>query len=510
MTSFPASAGSGRGSRQLRRDTGDEKMSPHQCSVKKIVSSLSCRQSSREELFVGCTLFVEPDRNMSKRPGSPLESSGPSKIYHFFESKSVHDAKATPNKNSSVVDAGSVEDKNADNQLPKTEDSEPGKLEQLLCFDSVSSEAEVDARFVRIAHELLSSNYRIRIQKSGPSSDGTQDYVDLQLLEIEFYLISPNVHEDPFCHGSPEQARAGCWSVILLTFGRFMTRYRYFHRAPRSHLGAPTERPSVGGGYRTGSRKGMDLTIGAIPTFDPSYKTDLASPSSFGTKARGGILIRSARVIKTDAIVSGPSLLADFILRSHGVEEVQDLVGGQWSDDITAFPPESNEETARTCTMTLVHVPRSSPFSKAAQYRTPRIGLDLSHASSLATPSNPRVKFVQRSYRFMTEPHLLKVNGRSQTFIGLLQHFLDRKHGGAKISSLSNGEKQKILHEVEKVGSFTTKLAKTYLGHFEGGVADGGDSVGAYCGQKGKGVCQSPEKLLRMFGALGELSSGEA
>lgn len=446
-----------------------------------------------DDLIAQFARLPEPDHNMSKRPGSPLESSGPSKIYHFFKSKSVHDARAVPKDSS--VDAETVEDANTDSGGTSMQVLGSKELEDLLCFDSVSSEAEVDARFARIA-QLLFSDYRIRIQKASSSREETRDYVDLQLLEMEFYLISPNVHEDPFCHGSPEQARSGCW---------------YFHRAPRTHLGAPTDRPSVGGGYRSGSRKGMDLTIGSIATFDPLHKTDLASPSSFGTKARGGILFRSARVVKTGAIISGPSLLVDFILRTYGLEEVQDLVGGKWSEDISAFPPEpADEDVTRTCTMTVVRVPQSSALGRPPIYRTPRIGLDLSHASSLATASNLRVKFVQRRYRFIVEPHLLKVNGRPQMFIGLLQQTLDRKHSGAKLSSLSEGEKQKVLQEVERIGSFTTKLARTYLGHFEHGVTDGGDSVGAYCGQKGKGVCQSPERLLRMFGAIQELGSGDA
>lgn len=151
-----------------------------------------------------------PDHNMSKRPGSPLESRSPSKIYHFFKSKSVHDAKAALKKSS--VDAVSVESENADNQSTNIQESESENLEQLLCFDSVSSEAEVDTRFEQIAR-LLFSDYRIRIQKPVASSEERKEYVDLQLLEMEFYLISPNVHEDPFCHGSAEQARSGCWSV---------------------------------------------------------------------------------------------------------------------------------------------------------------------------------------------------------------------------------------------------------------------------------------------------------
>jgi hypothetical protein len=110
--------------------------------------------------------------------------------------------------------------------LPKGEDKEKGEigLAQLLSVEELKTPEEIARRFHVIAHEIF-TNYRIRIHPRGKNlkqepvaaalvgPKGQLAYTELQLMEIEFYLISPNVHEDPYCHGSMEQMYSGRWSV---------------------------------------------------------------------------------------------------------------------------------------------------------------------------------------------------------------------------------------------------------------------------------------------------------
>lgn len=73
----------------------------------------------------------------------------------------------------------------------------------LLDFSDVTSHATVDARFQEIASKLLRDYLLVY---STPSSEST-----FEVLEIEFYLIKPQTHEDPFTHGSEEQSQSGRW-----------------------------------------------------------------------------------------------------------------------------------------------------------------------------------------------------------------------------------------------------------------------------------------------------------
>ena len=73
----------------------------------------------------------------------------------------------------------------------------------LLNFSNLDSVAAIEARFGRIASELL-HNYRIEIK----SAIGTEQ---LEILEAEFYLWKTDCHEDPFTHASPEQSQCGRW-----------------------------------------------------------------------------------------------------------------------------------------------------------------------------------------------------------------------------------------------------------------------------------------------------------
>ena len=147
--------------------------------------------------------------------------------------------------------------------------------------------------------------------------------------------------------------------------------------------------------------------------------------------------------------------------------------------------------------------------------RSVRIGLDLGHYSTKPTLDDPRVTFVQRPYRFLIEPNLLKVNGRAQTFLGLLNqvtvHPLESTLAGPSTGSsavaafptfpLSKQEEARVIELIGRLGGFTASTARNYLSYFQCGVVEK-PSIKSFCGTPGKGVCQSPEQLLKLFGAL--------
>ncbi|EFA84151.1 hypothetical protein PPL_03225 [Heterostelium album PN500] len=99
------------------------------------------------------------------------------------------------------------------------------------------------------------------------------------LVEIEYYFKGYN-HVDHYAHGDEHQRRMASW---------------YFHR-------------QNGGGYKTASYKGLDITFGD------------------GT-AYAGILIRGIeRVDAKTNLVDGPSLTVDNLLREAGEPDIQSFV----------------------------------------------------------------------------------------------------------------------------------------------------------------------------------------
>ncbi|PVF95132.1 hypothetical protein CPB86DRAFT_764509 [Serendipita vermifera] len=454
---------------------------------------------------------------MPKRPGSPIESNAPTKITRFFQSKSSVSEQRTSKGKQSTASAASTSAESKEpvttsgedadgyttgeitNEMSTMELSEEDKIENLLNLSSLQSQDEIKARFEKVATALF-SQYRLRVSRS-KGNPQILEHTDLQIMEMEFYLISPDVHEDPFCHGSMEQVRSGCW---------------YFHRAPKfnnpGEIGA-----AVGGAYRVGSRKGVDLTLGG-PVIPPGSTSESSSPSKSGPPIRGGILLRSIRVVKTGVIISGPSLLVDFILTTAGADDINTLVDEHWKGDIFALSSNGDATTKGSLSrLSLIPLSQSNSSKKVQQrlgepvkavpkiYRTPRIGLDLGHYMSKPVKENLRVSFVSRKYRYLIEPHLLKVNGRAQTFAGMLEGTM--KELGLQQLPLSTSDAAKALKKIEKEGGYTTKTAKSYLDYYTSGVQSGWSRLGTFCGANGKGVCQSPEKVLQMFGILSELDA---
>jgi hypothetical protein len=189
---------------------------------------------------------------MPKRPGSPLESSGATKITKFFGAKptrSLDKAQETHSTNGTSSAPIVLDDVASNDEQPEDLPSEP--LEQLLSVEGLATLEELDARFELIARTLF-TKYILRVERPSKNKvkqtvaseleklpttqdaanadadaevevvdatakgklkeEATQtDHTDLEILEMEFYLIAPEVHEDPFCHGSVEQKESGQW-----------------------------------------------------------------------------------------------------------------------------------------------------------------------------------------------------------------------------------------------------------------------------------------------------------
>ncbi|TFK24710.1 hypothetical protein FA15DRAFT_618982 [Coprinopsis marcescibilis] len=393
-------------------------------------------------------------------------------------------------------------------------------LQELIDFTSINNEAEILTRFDAIAKALL-HDYLIVVTRA----DGTT--TRLQILEHEFYLQKAGCHEDPFTHGSEEQKIAGKW---------------YFHRAPLFSADSNRSLTSTTS-YRTGSRKGLDLTIGR-----PESQAHPGDGAKEPPRLRGGVLLRSIRVLSSTGagktkVVSGPSLLVDEILSLSGSPEIPDLVQNKWNADTSAFP-NANSSTTSTSTVTaespsislrLVHkaalgLTATTTTSATKIYSSPRIGLELSHpgtGSAKVRPPHSRIRFLPRKYRYFTCPKELTANGRYQTCLGLLLHFCAKYHAGgstskssatnASASSSSAGVaadkpdldqilKDNLVRLTADIGGtmgMKEATTKNYLEYFKEGRAGGAGMLDAkFIGAKGKGAGGSPSMYLAMMGAV--------
>ncbi|KAH6879912.1 hypothetical protein BKA70DRAFT_1576095 [Coprinopsis sp. MPI-PUGE-AT-0042] len=307
--------------------------------------------------------------------------------------------------------------------------------------------------------------------------DGTT--TRLQVLEHEFYFQKSEIHEDPFTHGAEEQKILGRW---------------YFHRAPRRSADSNRSATSLTS-YRDGSRKGMDLTFGCP-----------ASKSNSQDLLRGGVLLRSIRVLGDKSkVISGPSLLVDQVLSLSGTTGIRELVENKWEGNTSAFP---STDASESPPISLRVVSKASLGLTAASlptiYKSPRIGLDLSHpgtTSPKVKPLHSRIQFLPRNYRYFIKPDELVANGRIQTFVGLVNHFAAAYED--MDAALRN---QKLVGEICRTMGLKDATAKKYLAYFKEGREGGIDSLEEFIGPKGKGASSSPASYLTMMGAMSDLS----
>ncbi|MCB9598509.1 MAG: hypothetical protein H6719_37690 [Sandaracinaceae bacterium] len=197
----------------------------------------------------------------------------------------------------------------------------------------MSEEGDAVARALILDHELVVGGRALRVE------------------EAEAYLWSAT-HRDPFAHRDPRQAAASRW---------------YFHR--------------VGGSYRGGSFKGLDLTFGPPDTF-------------------GGVLIRSLR--DGAELVCGPSRCVDHLLALAGARSVAELDDGR-----DAFDPAGRLQL------------RPAPRERAL-LRTARVGLTLKRH----VEGDGRPRWLLVPDRFLTDPRAVS-KGRVHAVIALHQAGLD-------------------------------------------------------------------------------------
>ncbi|KAL0950402.1 hypothetical protein HGRIS_010360 [Hohenbuehelia grisea] len=361
-------------------------------------------------------------------------------------------------------------DHNLVSKRPKTSNedgpNDAKSIASLLDFSSVHTTPEFHARFEQLARALLHQHTLVLTAK-GKSTE-------YRILELEFYLRTSE-HEDPYTHGSEEQKISGQW---------------YFHRAPRRSNDSTKSLTSTSG-YRGGTRKGLDITIGG-PVKSP-YFQNVEDESSEAYSPRGGILLRTLQR-SDDKVVSGPSLLVDEILQRSGASSIKELVDTMWRGDISVCPPScSSDEVREESTERHVFL-RLQPSVVVKTddlphiYTSPRIGLDLSHPGTLASPNHPRVVFISKPYRHFIYPHLLKSNGRAQTFLGVNRH------------SLKDHPRDPFLDTIVRLTGMSANSAAKYLADYESGKASG--VIQGFVGLPGKGVCSSASRYLKLIGAL--------
>jgi hypothetical protein len=124
--------------------------------------------------------------------------------------------------------------------------------------------------------------------------------------------------------------------------------------------------------------------------------------------------------------------------------------------------------------------------------------LELSHPGTTASLSHPRVFFLAQRYRYFVHPHLLTSNGRTQTFLGVLQACLDTERYGEV--PLHNFSLHKAVADLTGLKSIT--VAK-YMAEYQAGI--NGGRLESFVGPSGKGAAGSPSTYLNMMGTLSAL-----
>ncbi len=223
---------------------------------------------------------------------------------------------------------------------------------------------------------------------------------------------------------------------------------------------------------------------------------------------RGGILLRSLRSVSknlgSNKSVSGPSLLVDRVLELSGASGIPELVEELWGGDTTALNPPDTSSSSRTSYLYLKRV--TSPASNLPRiYKSPRIGIDLSHSGTrIPTSETPptefhsRIRFLPKAYRYFTRPKEL-TKGRPQTLYGLIRATLDSR-SDPELRSLS-GDKA-LRNTLSTVTGVKDALIQKYLVEYDAGKEGGLSHLKSCIGPKGKGAADSPTSYLKLMGAL--------
>jgi len=271
---------------------------------------------------------------------------------------------------------------------------------------------------------------------------------------------------------------------------------RYFHRVPRRTVSSPSPvspRPSTSDayGYRGGTRKGLDITFGR-GRHVTSYYFPSTSDGSYTGYLSGGVLLRSIRRVSDSRVISGPSLLVDELLQASGASSIADLVRQKWSNDICAFDssPISSSSKSALLYIKIITMDSAKSIDTCRIYKSPRIGLDLSNPGTQLSPSDLRIQFVSKPYRYFVQPHLLSSNGRGQTFLGV---FNDLVSSGIHCDD-------DIIEELARLTGLKIDTVLRYVNLYR--VARESGSLSKFVGSAGKGASASPAKFLQLMGSI--------
>lgn len=154
---------------------------------------------------------------------------------------------------------------------------------------------------------------------------------EYRICEIEFYLKTDG-HNDEYCHACPDQSTYGKW---------------YFHK-------------TKSGGYKGGTFKGIDLTLGESTDEKKSYF---------------GVLIRSIFCEEDNEFIEGPCKVVNKILELNSCKNVQDYLSKQNHSDLLSVRFSKN-----------IHIKRCSGQKKYDIYSGPRIGLSEKYPDFRAQP----------------------------------------------------------------------------------------------------------------------------
>jgi len=182
-------------------------------------------------------------------------------------------------------------------------------------------------------------------------------------------------------------------------------------------------------------------------------------------------------------------------LRSSGADDIPELVNEKWLGDISAFRAPSSVEDPDSNPVTLfIGVKQTATTSTRAPpqiYKSPRIGLDLSHPSTRLDPSDRRVRYVSKPYRYFTLPHLLTTKGRGQTFLGVHDHC---------VNELQISKTSLLVGKIASLTGLQSQTVDKYLNTYRDALES--EELERFIGARGKGASSSPGTFLQLMGAL--------
>jgi len=235
---------------------------------------------------------------------------------------------------------------------------------------------DFEGQFDRIADQLL--NHSVFFISNIPH----------RLTEIEFYC-NGHKHPDEFAHGSDLQKTRGKW---------------YFH--------------TVGGTYKSGTYKGLDLTFG-----DDNFY--------------GGILLRALQPIG-GKIVEGPSLLVDHVLSTTSSAKIEQLVP---TFDLSA---ENIGQADKKHPMFIGVFDGELPYmGKKDIVKSGRVGLTLKRFKE------GKEAYIGKHYRYMIDANAIK-KGKHLTIVAL------HKQG-------------KTAAEITEIAKSPAATVKKYCDAYDGG-----------------------------------------